>query len=332
MSRPEDRGGSRRGAGGTDRHTGRVEPGTAPARSDTPDGVHEALTGFECSTRGRAGVRGLSATRLAGHLSDRDAAVLESLSTLRLATSDHLERLHFREGSPATQGRRCRKVMARLVDQRLVVRLERRIGGVRAGSAGFVYRLAPKGRQVLELLADGQPGPVRRRPEPSRHLADHTLASTEIYARLVEATRAGHLELIRYEPEPTCWRTYLGGGGQRIVLRPDGLVVTAEPGGQTEHWWFLEVDLGTEAPVTIRGKVAAYLTYATTGQEQGAHGVFPRVAFLTTSAHRATALARAVHAVPGGDQLCEVGLLNQATVLLGPPQQRNQPHLKGGES
>lgn len=332
MTGPEDRDIFWRGMDGTDRPTGRVDPGTSPAWSNTPDAEHEALTDIERSTRGRPGVRGLSAARLAGHLSERDAAVLQSLATLRLATSDHLERLHFREGSPTTQGRRCRKVMARLVEQRLVVRLNRRIGGVRAGSAGFIYRLAPKASQVLDLLADVQPGRVHRRPEPSRQLSDHTLASTEIYTRLVEAARAGHLELIRYEPEPTCWRTYLGGGGQRIVLRPDGLVVTAAPDGQTEHWWFLEVDLGTEAPVTIRGKVAAYLTYATTGQEQAAHDVFPRVAFLTTTAHRAAALTRAVHAVPGGDQLCEVGLLDQATVLLGPPQQRNQPHLKGGES
>jgi len=332
MTGPANRASFWRGADGTDRPTGRVDPGTSPAWSNTPDDEHEALTGSERSTQGRAGVRGVSAARLTGQLSDRDAAVLQSLATVRLATSDHLERLHFREGSPATQGRRCRKVMARLVDQRLVVRLERRIGGVRAGSAGFIYRLAPKARQVLDLLADVQPSRVHRRPEPSRHLADHTLASTEIYTRLVEATRTDRLDVIRYEPEPTCWRTYLGSGGQRIVLRPDGLVVTAAPDGQTEHWWFLEVDLGTEAPVTIRKKVAAYQTYAITGQEQAAHGVFPRVAFLTTTAHRAAALTRAVNAVPGGEQLCAVGLLDEAIALLGPPQQLNQPHLKGGES
>lgn len=330
MTAPEDRGSVWRGADGTDRRTGRVEPAWSPAWSNRPDAEHEALTDLDLSTRGRAGVRGLSAARLARQLSERDDAVLGSLARLRLATSDHLERLHFREGSPATQGRRCRKVMARLVDQRLVTRLDRRIGGVRAGSAGFIYRLAPKGHQVLDLLTGDEMGRVLRRPEPSRHLTDHTLASTEIYTRLVEAARAGRLELVRYEPEPACWRTYLGSGGQRIVLRPDGLVVTASPGGETEHWWFLEVDLGTEAPVTIRNKVAAYLTYATTGQEQAAHDVFPRVAFLTTSAQRAAALTRAVRAVPGGDQLCTVGLLDEAVALLGPPHS-NQSHLKGGE-
>ena len=32
----------------------------------------------------------------------------------------------------------CRRVLARLVDERLLVRLDRRVGGVRAGSASFV--------------------------------------------------------------------------------------------------------------------------------------------------------------------------------------------------
>jgi hypothetical protein len=252
---------------------------------------------------------------------------------LRLAGAGHLERLHFREGSPVTQGRRCRRVLQRLTDHHLIGRLERRVGGVRAGSAGFIYRIAPKGLQVLDLLGDGSGASYRRRPEPSRHLGDHTLAGTELYVALVEAERAGRLEVLRHEPEPNCWRTYLGHGGQRVVLRPDGLVVTAAPEGQTEHWWFVEVDLGTEAPTTIRSKVHAYQAYAATGQEQAAHGVFPRVAFLTTTERRAAVLDRAIRSVPGADSLCSVGLLSDAMAVIGPQSQSTkQPHLKGGES
>ncbi len=310
-----------RGAGPTGRATDRVEPDASATWSSAPDAGHEALSPADLLPEDRAatgaGVRGRSASRLAQQLSERDLAVLGSLGSLRLATSQQLERLHFREGSPATQSRRCRTVMARLTDQRLVVRLERRIGGIRAGSAGFVYRLAPKGSQVLALLA-GMERASTRRPEPSRHLADHTLAGTEVFVLLVEASRDRWLDLLRYEPEPDCWRHYLGGGGQRVVLRPDGLVVTAEPDGATEHWWFVEVDLGTEAPTTIRKKIAAYQAFAATGQEQAAHGVFPRVAFLTTTAQRAAVLDRAVRSVPGGEALCAVGLLEDAVAVLGP--------------
>ena len=92
------------------------------------------------------------------------------------------------------------------------------------------------------------------------------------------------------------------------------------------------MDLGTEAPVTIRSKVHAYQAYAATGQQQALHGVFPRVAFLTNSARRAAVLDRAIGSVPGADALCSVGLLTEAVAAVGPPNPPTNPHLKGGES
>ena len=351
-------------SGGPDRRTARptagVEsggPSSRPPEAKLGNTGHEALVvtpTAQCPGDGAGGQkdgkanraaaqlkkgRGLSAQRLHPRLSSRDIALLKSLSSLRLATSQQLERLHFREGSTATQARRCRRALQRLVEQRLLGRLERRIGGVRAGSAGFIYCLAPKGYQVLNLLAGGTKGHYYRRPEPSRHLVEHTLAGSELYVQLVEASQQGRLELLHYQSEPDCWRSYLGSGGQSVIVRPDGLLVLCQPGADREHWWFIEVDLGTEAPATIRHKIRAYQSYAASGHEQAVEGVFPRVAFLTSSEKRAAVLQRAVNAVPDGQALCTVDLLDSPLSVLLPGQRANQHQdaapkptdLKGGQ-
>ena len=235
-------------SGGPDRRTARptagVEsggPSSRPPEAKLGNTGHEALVvtpTAQCPGDGAGGQkdgkanraaaqlkkgRGLSAQRLHPRLSSRDIALLKSLSSLRLATSQQLERLHFREGSTATQARRCRRALQRLVEQRLLGRLERRIGGVRAGSAGFIYCLAPKGYQVLNLHAGGTKGHYYRRPEPSRHLVEHTLAGSELYVQLVEASQQGRLELLHYQSEPDCWRSYLGSGGPAGLSRPHRL-------------------------------------------------------------------------------------------------------------
>src|SRR5690348_806582 len=80
-----------------------------------------------------------SISRLRAKLSQRDLEVLATLGRLRLLTGGQIQRLHMADGSSTTQARRSRAMLQRLTELRLVVRLERRIGGVRSGSSGFVY-------------------------------------------------------------------------------------------------------------------------------------------------------------------------------------------------
>ena len=72
-------------------------------------------------------------------LSTRDLAILGDLARLRLLTGRLIERLHFQDGSPLTAARKSRSSLQRLYEWGLIVRLERQIGGIRAGSSGFVY-------------------------------------------------------------------------------------------------------------------------------------------------------------------------------------------------
>jgi hypothetical protein len=246
-------------------------------------------------------------------LSVRDEAVLCSVASLRLMTTRQIERLHFREGSALTQARRCRATMERLHDLDLVHRLDRRVGGIRAGSASYIYSLSSRGRRLLDL--DGPAGGRRRRPaEPSTAFQDHVLAVAEFCVQLHEAERTGAFELVRFQAEPMCWRAYVGIGGERVVLKPDAYTALADSDFETLS--FVEVDRGTEGRTTLRRKGEAYLSYALSGAEQARSGVFPRVVFLVPNERRAAAVRQALLPIRRSDELFVVGLVGHAVGVL----------------
>lgn len=277
----------------SDRSTGRVE---SPPASDLARGRADDITGAEGvgvrtaanSSAPRLGRRGLLA--LKQELTERDLGVVRSVADFRLLSGRQIEALHFAagveaDGAVARRGRRC---LQRLTDRRVLHRLERRVGGVRAGSAGFVYSLGAVGQRVLELN-----GPRPRPHEPSRTFVAHCLAIADVFVAVTLSARAGQLELVTYQTEPRCWRTVpeMGGAGS---LRPDLYLVLLR--GDVERHWFVEVDLGTEHAPAIRRKCHAYQAYYQSGIEQAKCGVFPRVAWLTPTANRAKRLSAIIAA------------------------------------
>jgi len=95
---------------------------------------------------------------LADSLSDRDRAVLDTLTRTRLATGAQLQRLHFTD----VGSRERRRVLSALVEKHLLYRLARVIGGNRAGSSGFVFALGTTGQRLRGLRnSNGRP---RARP------------------------------------------------------------------------------------------------------------------------------------------------------------------------
>lgn len=213
-------------------------------------------------------------------LSDRDLAVIRSVSEHRFLTAEQIKQLHFADrASEDAAARVCRRVLTRLTRERVLGRLKRRVGGVRAGSASFVYTLGPVGARLIQR---------RRFTEPSALFLDHTLAVADAHVELVRAARQERLELISVEVEPACWRRYLGAGGAREIVRPDLRVVTAA--GAYEDCWFLEIDRGTESPAAVSRKCRVYEAYWRTGFEQDAHGTFPLVLWVAPDERRATRL------------------------------------------
>lgn len=232
----------------------------------------------------------LQLARLADDLSERDLAILRSVSHLRLASARQIERLHFPvphvHASAVSAARTARRTLERLVRDRMLLRLERRIGGVRAGSASFVYAIGPVGERIV-----GLDGPRRRFREPSAMFVDHTLAVAELFTRLHEAAQNGLVELDAVQAEPHCWRQFSGLSG-RSTLKPD-LFVAVGSGGY-ELRWFVEVDRGTEHRPAILRKCRVYQSYYQSGQEQQRHGVFPRVLWVIPDSSRQRFIRRTI--------------------------------------
>src|SRR5437868_15248922 len=105
-------------------------------------------------------------------LGERDRQILATIARVRLATGAQLERLHFLDLPPSHRSRSRRRVLRRLVDWRVLVPLERRIGGVRAGSAGLVLALDSAGQWLANVnsRATGDNAAVRRPTQPSTQL------------------------------------------------------------------------------------------------------------------------------------------------------------------
>jgi hypothetical protein len=223
-------------------------------------------------------------------LDEPERDVVEVLSRLRLMSHGQLAALldDGRGRSTATKARAARRTLRRLTELRVLARLQRRIGGLRAGSAGFVYYLGPVGQRLISYW-QGQ-GLVRGRfrPEPGSRYVRHRLAVSELYVQALLAARAGELDLLAFEAEPDCWRTFTGGLVADVTLKPDAYLRLGL--GAYEESAFVEVDLATESRSVLAAKTRAYVDYFNASLEQAQRGVFPRVLLLTTTEARKAVL------------------------------------------
>lgn len=234
--------------------------------------------------RRRLSAEGLRAVGEA--INPRDRAILEDLNRFGFLTSRQIEAIHF--GQLQAAGRICRRVIKRLADGGLLLRVNRRIGGFSGGSSTSIWRLSAAG---YRLVNDGRRVRIKL---PSDRFLDHRLAVADCYTQLVQQTRMGSLELLDIAPEPGSWRPYLSPSGQDETLKPDLYVVTAT--SDYEDHWFCEIDRGTESLPTIRKKCAQYIRYRRTGKEQQASGLFPFVVWVALDEQRADQLRRTVSA------------------------------------
>ena len=251
-----------------------------------------------------ARVSQLGLFELRARLSERDRRILEHVGLLRLLCAHHVQALLFPaelHASPATAARCCRRVLERLTHDRLLVRLERRVGGARAGSASFVYALTTVGQRVME-----DAGPRRRLNEPSAWFVDHTLAIADFWIGLSVHSRSGAWEMLDWQSEPSSWREVVTLGG-RLSLRPDLFVVLEID--DYEVRLFIEIDRGTEHMPAINRKCRLYNTYYKSGTEQRRDRVFPRVLWVTPDEQRAERLRISI----AGDQRLTPGLFQVTT-------------------
>ncbi|MBU2601874.1 MAG: replication-relaxation family protein [Actinobacteria bacterium] len=219
-------------------------------------------------------------------LADRDLQILVSLATHRFLTTRQICRLHFGDKPTETAAlRSANRALYKLRSLRLLVALERRIGGVRAGSGSYVWSLGHIGARLLQRAndVDGLPRRQRQR-EPSTTFLEHTLAVAEVSLRLREIANRGEVTLLGVQHEPACWRPYSGPGGGTVRLKPDLAAVTATE--KFEDHWFFEVDLATEPPSRVVRACQNYQAYRQSGVEQRRLGLFPAVVWIVPTGRR----------------------------------------------
>ncbi len=229
--------------------------------------------------------------RIGRRLSPRDHQLLRTVQAHRLLTTDQLRRFHFQEfGSDQAAARICRRSLNRLHQMQIIEHLERKIGGERAGSAAYVWRLGLVGDRLLRLSESTSPR--GRRKEPSLRWLEHCLAIADTHLQLRELDRARTFQLVNVITEPANWRPYQKPDGGPSTCKPDLAVVTAS--GEFEDHWFIEVDRGTESLPTLLQKCTQYLDYRASGREQQRCGVFPRVIWIMPTTYDADRLAAAI--------------------------------------
>ena len=237
--------------------------------------------------------------RLAAELSERERELMLTVAELRLVSHTQLARLlddGISTASTASRARLARRTLARLTELGLLARLERRVGGVRAGSHGYCYYLGPAGQRLTAFWEGRGLVRGRYRPEPGAAYVRHRLAVSELYVQTALADRTGTLELLDFEVEPDCWRQYLDGYGGQVILKPDAFVRVGV--GAFEERSFVEVDLGSESRTVLARKARAYLNYYASGTEQTQSGVFPRVLMLTNDGSRRVAITDLLARLP----------------------------------
>ena len=241
---------------------------------------------------------------IAERLDATDRALLELLAAHRYATTRQLAQITELPGQYGSARSALRQTSRRLRRQHglgLVAHLARRIGGTRAGSAGYVWYLTAAGQR---LTSEEQGRGVRRRfQEPSALFLAHTLAITQARVVIEQAIHAVGGRLARLRTEPACWRSWLRLGGALGWLKPDLEAITATDTGAEDHW-LLEVDLDTEHPARLLAKCHDYQAHLASGTFQAQHGYYPQVVWLLTNQARAGRLAEQIAA----DQTLTPGL------------------------
>ncbi len=202
----------------------------------------------------------------------------------RYLTTAQVARLFFNDAVSSSAGlRAANRCMTKLRKLGLTSALSRRIGGVRAGSGSFVWYLTQAGERLLRLKGTcAHTG--KRFFEPSHHFLAHTLAVAECYVQLTEICGRGDgLKLVNVELETDCWRPY-SHRGKLTSLKPDLFAVT--DCGEYVDRWFFEIDLKTEAPITVVEKCRRYHDYYRSGLEQNKHDVFPLAVWIVPDTSR----------------------------------------------
>lgn len=251
--------------------------------------------------------------QIALELTQRDCAIVGSLFKMKLATGNQLVRLHWPKANEAEK-RAARRTLKRLVEWRVLARLERRTGGLGRGSESWTYALDTAGQRLIALDC-----PARRPHLPRPAMWAHVLLGSEIFVRVHEAVAGTDRRVVDWHGEPRSWRTFAGPYGERLRVKPDAFVRIAGPG--YEDLYFVEADTGTQSRAVIRAKLEAYRRHVASGDEQSREVIYPHVVFVTSRPARVRVITELVATMPAELRLLfAVGHIDDVPRLFGDPE------------
>ncbi|MFQ9579906.1 MAG: replication-relaxation family protein [Streptococcus salivarius] len=225
---------------------------------------------------------------------DNDTQILYFLSQARYATTNQLARLFFDSSVRAdTSIRRASFTLQSLKKAGLISHLKRRIGGVRRGSASYVWQITFKGLKLLKNQDDSIILRYKNKYEPTQHHVEHTLAITEIFVETLETVRDSEkLSLETFSFEPNSWRSYQKLSGVGMTLKPDAYLELVNH--DYEDHYFLEIDRSTESLARIVNTCKKYIEYYRSGIEQRQKEVFPYVLWVVPDDKRKLAISKVI--------------------------------------
>jgi hypothetical protein len=233
---------------------------------------------------------------LDSRLSRRERAAISILLEMRFLSTAQLERWVFDGATPLARARASRRGVAKLVELGLVRHLERRIGGVRAGSAGHINVLTALGLRLAAEHGWITPEQARRTREPGTQFVQHHLAIAEAHLRVLEARARGELELLARQAEPAAWREFTAPDGGQVTLKPDACF-TIGPGARSTHW-LVEVDRATVGGSTLERKLSVYVDFSRSSEAIIARGATAKVLWLVPDRRRLDQLQQAFGRIP----------------------------------
>ena len=220
-------------------------------------------------------------------LTKRDYEVLSLLNGCRYATTRQLVELYFRENKPKTATRRANLLTKKLTNLGLIHHLERRIGGVRAGSGSYIWHITHKGIKVLREIEPNVKLKLKNHYEPTQHHLKHQLFVTQLFVELTALHLDQKIFLEDFSFEPKCWRSFTT-LFSHFTLKPD--VFAKLTVGDFEDAYFFEVDNTTEHLGRVIAKCKQYVAYFNTGIEQRENEVFPLVVWAVPDEKRKLAI------------------------------------------
>lgn len=220
-------------------------------------------------------------------LTKQDYDLLSLLNRCRYATTKQLVELYFRQNKPKTATRRANLLTKKLSNLGLIHHLERRIGGVRAGSGSYIWYLTHKGVKTLRTVDPSIKLKLKNRYEPTQNHLKHQLFVTQIFVELTTLHLDGKIKLENFSFEPKCWRSFATLFSS-FTLKPDAFAkLTID---DFEDAYFFEADNATEHIGRVIAKCKQYIQYFNTGIEQRENEIFPLVVWVVPDEKRKLAI------------------------------------------